>query len=119
MAESGSSKKDKIRIMWQNWVNVKRNAFTRWRINAAKIGVSLLTDNLKKDAMNQRLMKMILSSATGKMAVGMKVLREHNNELKELYGNKVDLVKRIINMFQTKTIVGLSSQALRRLRSTY
>jgi hypothetical protein len=80
LAESGSSKKDKIRIMWQNWVNVKRNYFTKWRINAAKIGLSSLRDNLKKDAINQRLMKMILSSATGKMAVGMKSLRDHNNE---------------------------------------
>merc|ERR1712178_297356 len=98
-------------------VNVKRNAFTKWRINAAKIGVGLLEDRMKRDAINQKLMKMILSSATGKMAVGMKVLRDHNNELKELYGNKVDLIKKIINLFQTKTVIGLSSQALRRLRS--
>jgi len=57
---------EKKRIMWQNWVNVKRGYFTRWRLNAAKLGISLLRNNLKKDAINKRLMKMILSSAIGK-----------------------------------------------------
>lgn len=52
--------------------------------------MSLLENGMKRDAINQKLMKMILSSATGKMAVGMKALRDHNNELNELYGNKVD-----------------------------
>jgi len=66
LADAGVSKKDKIRIMWQNWVNVKRGYFTRWRLNAAKLGISLLRNNLKKDAINKRLMKMILSSAIGK-----------------------------------------------------
>merc|ERR1712228_534003 len=70
----------------------------------------------KRDAINKRLMKMILSSATGKLIIGMKTLKAHNDELNKLYGNKVDMVKRILNMFQTKTIIGLQNIALKKLR---
>merc|ERR1711976_763049 len=116
LADSGVSKKDKIRIMLQNWINVKRGYFTRWRIINAKLGMGLLRNDLKKDALNKKLMKMILSSTIGKMAYGMKLLKNHNDELNKLYGNKVDMVKRILNMFQTKTIIGLQNIALRKLK---
>jgi len=46
----------------------------------------------------------------------MKLLKSHNDELKKLYGNKVDMIKRILNMFQTKTIVGLQNIALKKLK---
>jgi len=60
---------------------------------------------------------MILSSTIGKLAYGMKLLKNHNDELNKLYGNKADMVKRILNMFQTKTIIGLQNIALKRLRA--
>jgi ABC-type polar amino acid transport system ATPase subunit len=94
----------------------ERGYFTGWRINNAKLGIGLLRNDLKRDAINKRLMKMILSSTIGKIAYGMKLLKSHNDELNKLYGNKVDMVKRILNMFQTKTIIGLQNIALKKLK---
>jgi len=39
----------------------------------------------------------------------MKILKGNKDELNKLYGNKVDMVKRILNMFQTKTVIGLQN----------
>merc|ERR1711862_1047024 len=103
--------------MWHNWVNVKRNYFTQWRIYNAKMGAGLLSDALRRKHVEKKMMNMILSSTLGKLVSALKGLRDHNNELKALYGDKVEKVKFIINTFQNKTVVGLQNQCIKKLRA--
>merc|ERR1712072_535180 len=117
LSDKGMSKKDKIRHMLHQWIGKEREYFFRWRINAAKMSLVLQGSNMNKDALNKRLSQMLLSSATGKMVLGMKLLKAHNDEVNKLFGNKADMCKKIINMVQSKTVIGLMGIALRKFRA--
>merc|ERR1712194_794652 len=87
------------------------------RINSAKMSLVLQGSNMNKDAMNKRMSQMLLSSATGKMVLGMKMMKAHNDEVNKLFGNKADMCKKIINMVQSKTVIGLMGLAMRKFRA--
>merc|ERR1712194_544317 len=87
------------------------------RINSAKMSLVLQGSNMNKDAMNKRMSQMLLSSATGKMILGMKMMKAHNDEVNKLFGNKADMYKKIINMVQSKTVIGLMGLAMRKFRA--
>merc|ERR1712072_147576 len=117
LADKGMSKKDKIRQMLHQWIGKEREYFFKWRINAAKMSLFLQGNRMNQEALNKRLMQMLLSSATGKMVAGMKALRAHNEEVNRLFGNKADMCKKIINMVQSKTVIGLMGIAMRKFRA--
>merc|ERR1711976_12417 len=117
LADKGMSKKDKIRQMLHQCIGKEREYFFRWRINAAKMSLFLQGNRMNQEALHKRLMQMILQSATGKLIAGMKALRSHNEEVNRLFGNKADMCKRIINMVQQKTVIGLLGISMRKLRA--
>merc|ERR1712151_988862 len=117
LSDKGMSKKDKIRQMLHQWIGKEREYFFRWRINAAKMTLVLQGNRMNQEALNKRLMQMILQSATGKLIAGMKALRAHNEEVNRLFGNKADMCKKIINMVQSKTVIGLMGIAMRKFRA--
>merc|ERR1711959_14540 len=47
----------------------------------------------------------------------MKALRAHNEEVNRLFGNKAEMCKKIINMVQSKTVIGLMGIAMRKFRA--
>merc|ERR1712072_1361249 len=117
LSDKGMSKKDKIRQMLHQWIGKEREYFFKWRINAAKMTLFLQGNRMNQEALNKRLSQMLLSSATGKMVLGMKLLKAHNDEVNKLFGNKADMCKKIINMVQSKTVIGLMGIALRKFRA--
>merc|ERR1712084_180573 len=117
LSDKGMSKKDKIRQMLHQWIGKEREYFFRWRINAAKMTLVLQGNRMNKEALEKRLMQMILQSATGKLIAGMKALRSHNDEVNRLFGNKADMCKKIINMVQSKTVIGLMGISMRKFRA--
>merc|ERR1712194_981222 len=49
--------------------------------------------------------------------LGMKMMKAHNDEVNKLFGNKADMCKKIINMVQSKTVIGLMGLAMRKFRA--